>query len=242
VTVLNMSSETTFSRDDALDMLGFPAGSTPTADDLKKAYRKIALKCHPDRNGGTAEATEAFQRVGAAYAFLCETPEEAKANTDLFADLIANLFAGTLSEEDVRNAFGPDCKVTVSHTSAAHASASRGGKSHTHGGKSHTHGGKSHTHGGKPHTHIGKPHTHGGKPNTHGDKPNTHGGNTIRKTCETCGKQHLGACRYAASAASDEHASAPLGGNPNGKYECNSFHKTGVCKRNNAGEPCPHRH
>lgn len=37
---------------------------------VKKAYRKAALKYHPDRNIGDIYATEKFQEVGSAYEFL----------------------------------------------------------------------------------------------------------------------------------------------------------------------------
>ena len=38
-------------------------GRDATDDDLKRAYRKLVISLHPDRHGGTEEATERFQRV-----------------------------------------------------------------------------------------------------------------------------------------------------------------------------------
>ena len=38
--------------------------------DIKKAYRRLALKHHPDRNGGSAESTEKFKLIGEAYSVL----------------------------------------------------------------------------------------------------------------------------------------------------------------------------
>lgn len=38
--------------------------------DIKTAYRKAALKYHPDRNGGSEEAAEQFKRVATAYGVL----------------------------------------------------------------------------------------------------------------------------------------------------------------------------
>lgn len=41
-----------------------------TEVEIKKAYRRLAILHHPDKNEGKAEATEMFQRIGAAYAIL----------------------------------------------------------------------------------------------------------------------------------------------------------------------------
>ena len=38
--------------------------------DIKKAYRRLALKHHPDRNGGSVESTEQFKLISEAYTIL----------------------------------------------------------------------------------------------------------------------------------------------------------------------------
>ncbi len=48
-----------------------------SADDIKKAYRKLSRKWHPDRNNGSKEAEEKFKRVGEAYQVL-SNPEDRK--------------------------------------------------------------------------------------------------------------------------------------------------------------------
>ena len=41
-------------------------------EDLKKAYRKLALKYHPDKNPGDKEAEERFKEIGEAYQILAD--------------------------------------------------------------------------------------------------------------------------------------------------------------------------
>src|SRR4051812_21394 len=47
-------------------------GVAKEADDeeIKKAYRKLAMQYHPDRNGGDAEADEKFKEAAEAYEVL----------------------------------------------------------------------------------------------------------------------------------------------------------------------------
>ena len=47
------------------DVLG--VSKTATADEIKKAYRTLAFKYHPDRNPGDAAAEEKFKQISAAY-------------------------------------------------------------------------------------------------------------------------------------------------------------------------------
>ena len=46
-------------------------------DDVKKAYRKLAMQWHPDRNGGSAEATEKFKEITEAYDVLRDPQKRA---------------------------------------------------------------------------------------------------------------------------------------------------------------------
>lgn len=47
------------------DILG--VSKNATADEIKKAYRTLAFKYHPDRNQGNPEAEEKFKQISAAY-------------------------------------------------------------------------------------------------------------------------------------------------------------------------------
>src|SRR4030081_1447204 len=46
-------------------------------DDIKKAYRKLAMAYHPDRNGGSKEAEEKFKEITEAYDVLREPNKRA---------------------------------------------------------------------------------------------------------------------------------------------------------------------
>jgi len=62
-------------HEDALVKLQLPKGKKPTSEDLKQAYRKAALRTHPDRptnQNRKDEATAEFQAVRAAFDLLSE--------------------------------------------------------------------------------------------------------------------------------------------------------------------------
>jgi molecular chaperone DnaJ len=61
------------SKRDYYDVLGVARGVAET--DLKSAYRKLAMKYHPDRNPGDKAAEEKFKEAAEAYAVLAD-PEK----------------------------------------------------------------------------------------------------------------------------------------------------------------------
>ena len=57
-------------QQDYYEVLGVQRGAGD--DEIKKAYRKLAMKYHPDRNSGDSEAEEKFKEVQKAYAILSD--------------------------------------------------------------------------------------------------------------------------------------------------------------------------
>jgi molecular chaperone DnaJ len=59
------------SRRDYYEVLGVPRDASD--QQIKSAYRKLALKYHPDRNPGDKAAEEQFKEAAEAYAILADT-------------------------------------------------------------------------------------------------------------------------------------------------------------------------
>lgn len=57
------------------DILGVSRDAS--ADDLKRAYRKKAMECHPDRHAGDKDKEAEFKRVNEAYSTLSEPTQRA---------------------------------------------------------------------------------------------------------------------------------------------------------------------
>lgn len=91
---------------DYYEVLGLKKGAS--ADELKKAFRKLAVKYHPDKNPGDKKAEDRFKEINEAYAVLSD-PEK-KAQYDRFGsagfhqrysqeDIFRNFNAGDIFRE-----------------------------------------------------------------------------------------------------------------------------------------------
>src|SRR6202050_3671627 len=89
---------------------------TATEADIKKAYRRLAMKFHPDRNPGDNEAEEKFKEAKEAYEVLTDAHKRAvydqyghagiessrhagnahgaEAFSDIFGDVFGDIFGG----------------------------------------------------------------------------------------------------------------------------------------------------
>ena len=54
--------------EDLYETLG--VSKTASAEEIKKAYRNLAFKYHPDRNAGDKDAEEKFKKINSAYSVL----------------------------------------------------------------------------------------------------------------------------------------------------------------------------
>ena len=63
-------------KKDYYEVLGLEKGASE--DEIKKAFRKLALKYHPDKNQGNKEAEEKFKEINEAYQVLIRSREKAQ--------------------------------------------------------------------------------------------------------------------------------------------------------------------
>lgn len=87
---------------DFYSVLGVPRGSSD--DDIKKAYRKLAMQYHPDRNNGSKEAEEKFKEITEAYDILRD-PQK-RAAYDRYGEAGLRGGAGGFHHVDLSEALG----------------------------------------------------------------------------------------------------------------------------------------
>lgn len=121
---------------DYYEVLG--ASKTASAAELKKAYRKQAMKYHPDRNQDDASAEEKFKEVQEAYAVLSDDKKRAAYDQfghagvdpsagmgggagaqgfgDIFGDMFGDIFGGGGARGGRRQQRGADMRIRMPMT------------------------------------------------------------------------------------------------------------------------------
>jgi molecular chaperone DnaJ len=91
---------------DPYEVLGVKQGATE--EEIKKAYRELALKYHPDKNGGSKEAEEKFKEISSAFDSIKNgyNPSAQQNNTS-WQDLFNQNFGGGVSFSNFGFDFDP---------------------------------------------------------------------------------------------------------------------------------------
>ena len=95
------------SKRDYYEVLG--VSKTATADEIKSAYRKLAMKYHPDRNPGKKEAEEKFKEAAEAYDVLHDPEKRQRYDQfghQAFEGGAGGYGAGGMNMDDIFSMFG----------------------------------------------------------------------------------------------------------------------------------------
>ena len=93
---------------DYYEVLGVSKGATK--DEIKKAYRKQALKYHPDKNPGDKKAEDMFKEAAEAYEVLSDDDKRAKydrfGHAGVGSSAAGGGYSGGMTMEDIFSSFG----------------------------------------------------------------------------------------------------------------------------------------
>jgi len=105
-----------------------------SSSDIKKSYRKLAMKYHPDRNPGDSESEEKFKQISEAYEVLSDPKKKQSYDqfghegvdqyntsgytsdkfTDIFSDIFGDVFQNSRNENKSFSQAGSDLKYNLS--------------------------------------------------------------------------------------------------------------------------------
>ena len=91
---------------DYYEVLG--VDKSASAEEIKKAYRKCAIKYHPDKNPGDKDAEEKFKEAAEAYEVLSDPQKRQRYDQFGFAGMggAGGFSGGGMSMEDIFSRFG----------------------------------------------------------------------------------------------------------------------------------------
>jgi molecular chaperone DnaJ len=95
------------SKRDYYEVLGVAKGAS--ADEIKKAYRKVAMQFHPDRNPGDKAAEDKFKEAAEAYEVLSDADKRSQYDRYGHAGLSGNgrgFAGGNMNMDDIFSQFG----------------------------------------------------------------------------------------------------------------------------------------
>ena len=101
---------------DYYKILNIPNSATP--DEIKKAYRKLAIKWHPDKNKGNKVAEEKFKEISEAYDVLSNSDKRKQYDMFGTSDFADTNSASGFNPFDMFNSFfggGVDFESTFTH-------------------------------------------------------------------------------------------------------------------------------
>jgi molecular chaperone DnaJ len=89
---------------DYYEVLG--VAKSASASEIKKAYRKLALKYHPDKNEGDVDAENKFKEAAEAYEVLSNSEKKSRYDQFGHAGMGGGGFGGGMNMDDIFSQFG----------------------------------------------------------------------------------------------------------------------------------------